>query len=155
MLFYGVFLLIRKTTGITLSWCLTAPSCPPEWGLWVKISRHWSSRILQHLQVSRQVVMVRVINYKCRVLYTGLYSLRVIFALFNLQTISPRFEFAQMKLCVGEIFWDSRIRLILNAPADNRGERGENQTGANMSLYTVLSMGEVDDSSWLEVYEFE
>lgn len=60
-----------------------------------------------------------------------------------------------MKLCIGEIFWDSRIHLILNAPADNRGERGENQTGANMSLYTVLSMGEVDDSSWLEVYEFE
>lgn len=36
--------------------------------------------------------------------------------------------------------WDIRIRLVLNLLTDNKGERGENKTGANIFLYTVVTV---------------
>lgn len=40
-----------------------------------------------------------------------------------------------------EIIWDFGIRPVLNSPADNKGKRSENKTGANISLYLVVSLG--------------
>lgn len=34
-----------------------------------------------------------------------------------------------------------RIIPVLHSTADNKGERGENKTGANITLYTVHSHG--------------
>lgn len=76
-------------------------------------------------------------------LYEGCTVYRVIFApcffflLLHLQMVLPHLKFAQTWLCIKEIAWNIGICPVLNSPADNEVERGENKTGANISLYTV------------------
>lgn len=45
----------------------------------------------------------------------------------------PPLKFAQTRLCTKEITWNIGIRLVLNSPTDNEGERDKNKTGANFS----------------------
>lgn len=59
---------------------------------------------------------------------------------FYLQTISSRLEFAQTKLCLRDNFYDTGVR----AASDNAGERGENKTGTDISLFTVLRVLKID-----------
>lgn len=63
-------------------------------------------------------------------LYTGLFLPCVIFTLLHLQIVSPSLEFDQTQLCF------KRHWILV---ADNRGKRGENKSGANNSLYTIIS----------------
>lgn len=52
----------------------------------------------------------------------------------------PRFELVQKQLCLKK---DNKETLefaqFLNVPADNVSDRGENETGANISPYTVYT----------------
>lgn len=70
-------------------------------------------------------------------LYTGLFSLRVIFALLHLQSASSYLQFAHTQL------WQKRYYLwqwnlpSLKFALNNEGEKGENKTGVNISLNTV------------------
>lgn len=53
------------------------------------------------------------------------------------QTILPRLEFTQTQLCL-QLIEDIGIRPVLNSTVNNEDERGENKSGANISLYTVI-----------------
>lgn len=75
------------------------------------------------------------------ILYTRLFSLRVIFVLLHLQMVSLRLKFAQTRLCTKAKPWDINICPVLNSPAANEGKRGENKKGANISLFTVCIYG--------------
>lgn len=83
-------------------------------------------------------------------LYAGLFLHHVIFSLLHLQMISPCLEFALTKVWLKRdnlkhwlILISSSLRkcgsdyccLGFKLPADNKGERSENKTGVNISLY--------------------
>lgn len=70
-------------------------------------------------------------------LHIGLFFPRVIFALFHLQMVSHRLEFAQTKLWIKKIVWDIDIFPVLNSTADNEG-KGAKINGANIFMYTVF-----------------
>lgn len=73
-------------------------------------------------------------------LYTRLFSPRVIFAFLHLRTISPCLDIRQDIGLFKEIIYDLGMRPVLNSSPDNEGDKGENKTGAKISLYTVISM---------------
>lgn len=65
-----------------------------------------------------------------QLLYTGLFTSLVIFALHHLHMVSPRLEFAQTKISLKRDNISIEIRLISNSPADNEGERSEKKNGS-------------------------
>lgn len=50
---------------------------------------------------------------------------RVIFALLNLETVSPVLNSPRHSFVLGEIVWDIDIRPVLNSRAHNQGEKDE------------------------------
>lgn len=69
--------------------------------------------------------------------HTGLFSLRVIFAVLHQQTVLPHLEFAQRQ------FQTSEFHPVFNQPADNEGKRGKSKMGVNISMYTVYVTEEI------------
>lgn len=60
------------------------------------------------------------------------------FALLHLQTILPRFGFAQNHLRSRIIYiYDIGIHTIFNSPDENESEKFENKTGASIFLSTI------------------
>lgn len=57
------------------------------------------------------------------------------FALLHLQVVLPYLEFTQTKF---HIIQGIGICQVLNLPIDKEGNRGENETGTHISLYTVF-----------------
>lgn len=80
-------------------------------------------------------IFLAVLN-SMKLLYTGLFLSHVTFAFLYLKTVLPHLKFAQICYCTKEITWNIEICCFKFA-TDNEVERGENNTGANIPLYTV------------------
>lgn len=73
------------------------------------------------------------------ILWTGLFLPRVISAHIHLKTESPRLKFAKTHLFTKDITNKNiGIPPVLNTIADNEGERGDNKTEANISLFQYI-----------------
>lgn len=68
------------------------------------------------------------------ILFTGLFTPCVTFALLHLQADPPRLGFAQAKLCLREIIWNTGICPALNLSTDEEGKRGQHKTSVNIPL---------------------
>lgn len=63
-----------------------------------------------------------------------------------MQTVSPSLYFAQTRLCTKEITWNIQICPVVNSPADNDGEKGENKTGGE---YFPVYSSTHDSTLWV------
>lgn len=72
-------------------------------------------------------------KYSLRILYI------VIFALFKLRSSTLKNDFtpSTFSWVKRKIILDTVTRPVLNKPANNEGERDENETGANIIFYTL------------------
>lgn len=77
--------------------------------------------------------------YHACILYTGLFLSHVSFSLLHLQTILPRLEFDQTKLCLKRNNLSQCSSPSLKLPKDKEGESSKNKTGENISLYTIFA----------------
>lgn len=59
-------------------------------------------------------------------------------AFYTCKQFSPVLNSPKHHCVLRVIFWDIGIRPVLISPDDNKGKRGENKTGANVSLYTSV-----------------
>lgn len=71
--------------------------------------------------------------------YTELSLLRVIFDVYTCKHFRPVMNSPE-HISTIVVIWDIGIRLVLNLPSNNQGERNENKTEANVSLYTVVTL---------------
>lgn len=80
---------------------------------------------------AKQLSMKTKRIYVCNIgiLYTGLFSPYVIFALLQLQMFFSRLEIAQMELCEQRQYLQYRICPVFFLPFENEGERGEYKKG--------------------------
>lgn len=59
-------------------------------------------------------------------------------AFYTCKQFSPVLNSPKHHCVLRVIFWDIGIRPVIISPDDNKGKRGENKTGANVSLYTSV-----------------
>lgn len=66
------------------------------------------------------------------------YFLPVLFSIFfTCKQCCPFLNLPRKGCVLRKIVWDIEVCPVLNSTSDNEGKRGENESGTNISLYTV------------------
>ena len=110
---------------------------------------------------------ISMVSWTCNIVYsTSLYLFSpnwMLFAPLNKQNISPSLEFTQIRLCFCSAEIKRKIHQSWIYPLKKGGERGENNTGGDYSLYIssdvnlhipVLYIDLYPDLPWCSCHQF-